>query len=81
MIEAVIKSSVILIITLSVFPLLRRQSAAVRHAVLTISLLCSIGVPILSPLLPSWPAAEKIQVRPGFFAAAEEHTNNRRSSI
>src|SRR2546423_1999118 len=48
-----IKSTVVLLITLCALPLLRRQSAAMRHAVLTVGLICAIAVPIVSSLLPS----------------------------
>src|SRR3989442_10391254 len=59
MIEAVVKSSVILLMALGALPLLRRQSAALRHAILTVGLVCALAVPVLSPLIPSWPAAGK----------------------
>src|SRR5438874_4214625 len=65
MMEAVIKSSVILTITLGALPLLRRQSAAMRHAVLTVGFVCALCVPLVSPLLPSWHVAA-ISVGAGF---------------
>src|SRR5437870_13836521 len=64
MIEAVVKSSVILLMALGALPLLRRQSAALRHAVLTVGLVCALAIPVLSPLIPSWRPDEKFGVRP-----------------
>src|SRR6185295_11795519 len=31
-----------------------RQSAAVRHAIWTVGLICALLVPVCPPLLPSW---------------------------
>ncbi len=59
MIQAVIQSAAALLVTLSVLPFLRRQSAATRHAILTVGLVCALAVPAVSPLLPSWRAAGK----------------------
>src|SRR5437762_13236114 len=65
MIEAVIKSSVVLLIGLGVLPLMRRQSAAVRHAVLTFSLFFGVVVPIVSPLFPEQPGVREIRGQVG----------------
>ena len=59
MILAVIQSTVVLVIALCTLPFLRRQSAATRHAALTVGLIFALAVPVVSPLLPSWQAAER----------------------
>jgi TonB family protein len=52
MIFATLQSSVILLIAFGALHILRRQSAAVRHLILTTALFASILVPFLGPLLP-----------------------------
>jgi TonB family protein len=54
MIPAFIKSSIVVLAALSILPLLRRQSAATRHAVLTIALVGALIVPPLSSVVPAW---------------------------
>jgi hypothetical protein len=51
---AIVQSSVILLIALCAAAVLRRQSAALRHAVLAAGLLSALVGPLLAPLLPSW---------------------------
>jgi TonB family protein len=57
--ECTIKTSAILAIALSLRPLLRKRSAAVRHCVLAVALGLAAVTPILSLVLPSW------NLRPG----------------
>ena len=52
MIPAILQSSAILVIGLSAVGVLRRQSAAMRHTILTLALFSSIVVPLVSPLIP-----------------------------
>jgi len=53
-IETIIKSSVILIVTFASTMFLRRQSAALRHMVWTMGLFCSLALPLFSLLMPAW---------------------------
>ena len=53
-IEAVLKSSVILALTFLATLALRRQSAALRHTVWTAGLLCSLALPLFSLVMPAW---------------------------
>jgi beta-lactamase regulating signal transducer with metallopeptidase domain/protocatechuate 3,4-dioxygenase beta subunit len=58
-----IRISVIVLFALVALYFLRRQSAALRHSVLTIAVFCSILVPVLGvimPALPVLPAAAEI---------------------
>ena len=51
---ALLKSTVPLLLALGVMPLLRRQSAAVRHLVLTTAIVGALLAPIAGLVLPSW---------------------------
>jgi len=57
LIEASIKSSLILCVALIAAMLLRRQSAAMRHTVWTVGLLCSLALPLFGLVLPAWHVA------------------------
>lgn len=52
-----VKISVLLIIALGLLPLLRRRSAAFRHGVLMITVVCAIALPVLEAVVPSWSIA------------------------
>lgn len=52
MILAVFQSSAILLIAFVVFHLLRRQSAALRHLILTVALFASTVAPFVGPFVP-----------------------------
>ena len=52
MILAVFQSSAILLMAFVVFHLLRRQSAALRHLILTVALFASTVVPFVGPFVP-----------------------------
>lgn len=54
LISATLKVSLLLLVALTATAVLRRRSAALRHWVLTIAILCSISVPLLGVLLPAW---------------------------
>jgi len=54
MTDIVIKSSLIVIIAAICAAIFHRQSAAVRHAIWTVGLICALLVPVCPPLLPSW---------------------------
>jgi beta-lactamase regulating signal transducer with metallopeptidase domain len=56
MIAAMIKSAIVLAIAGGVASLLKRQSAAVRHAVWTAGLLGALAIPLCTLTLPSWQA-------------------------
>jgi beta-lactamase regulating signal transducer with metallopeptidase domain len=49
-----VKASIVLMLTLGVTSLLRRKSAALRHAIWTAGLLCALAVPVLGLMLPAW---------------------------
>lgn len=52
--ETIIKSSVILGFAFFATLALRRQSAALRHMVWTVGLLCSLALPVFSLMMPAW---------------------------
>jgi TonB family protein len=54
MIPFIVKSSLIAVLTFAAVYLLRRQSAATRHMVLTIGLVCTLVLPLLGKVLPEW---------------------------
>jgi TonB family protein len=54
LLEAVVKSSLILLLALAAMPLLRSRSAALRHAVLSAALMCAAIVPLVGRLVPAW---------------------------
>ena len=69
--DCTIKTSVILLIALSAVIGLRRQSAAVRHWILSAAVVCAAIVPIAAPLMPSWsfgPASPAIPFLPETYA-------------
>jgi beta-lactamase regulating signal transducer with metallopeptidase domain len=53
-VDIVLRSSLLLLLGLALMPLLRRQSAALRHWVLLTSLIGAAAVPAASWLLPTW---------------------------
>ena len=54
LVETTVKVSLILLLALAVLPLLRRRSAALRHWVLSASLLCAAVTPLAQLAVPSW---------------------------
>jgi hypothetical protein len=54
MIVAMIKSAIVLAAAAFVASLMRRQSAAVRHAVWTAGLIGAMAIPLFTITLPSW---------------------------
>src|SRR5262245_16334506 len=52
--DSTIRASFILAAALCSVRLLRRRPAAVRHAVLSVAMLCAATLPILRMALPSW---------------------------
>jgi TonB family protein len=59
LIVAAVQSSIILLMAFTAHALFRRQSAAVRHVILTAGLVTGLVIPALAPLLPSWTAPDK----------------------
>src|SRR5207244_12325204 len=57
-----IKISLIVAAALAVTPLLRRQSAAVRHFVLAAALACAAATPFVRVVAPPWQSASRLQV-------------------
>src|SRR5688572_8513842 len=57
LLESAVKASVLLFIALAALFLLRRQSAALRHWLLAVSLLFAAAQPALTLLLPTWSIA------------------------
>lgn len=53
-IDTVIKSSIVLLLTMGTTWQLRRQSAALRHLVWTVGLVSALALPLLGPVLPAW---------------------------
>jgi TonB family protein len=54
LVETTVKVSLILLIVVGVMPLLRRRSAALRHSILSASLLCAAVIPVAQLVVPSW---------------------------
>jgi beta-lactamase regulating signal transducer with metallopeptidase domain len=54
LIDATLRMSVVLVAALAATVLLRRRSAALRHFVLAVAVLCSAALPLLQGLAPSW---------------------------
>lgn len=56
-IDSVIKVSLIVVLGLVASVLMRRQSAALRHWMLSAAILCGAAVPLLGLVMPSWQVA------------------------
>jgi TonB family protein len=56
LLDIALRSSVVLLIGLALVPLLRKQSAALRHWVLFTSLVCAAAVPLIDRFAPEWRA-------------------------
>ena len=54
LIDNTVRVSLIVLIGLCARLLLRRRSAAVRHWVLAVAVVCAAAVPIVGLLVPSW---------------------------
>jgi beta-lactamase regulating signal transducer with metallopeptidase domain len=54
MIEAMLKSAVILAVAACIAAILRRQSAAIRHAIWKAGLIGAMAIPVCTLTLPSW---------------------------
>jgi beta-lactamase regulating signal transducer with metallopeptidase domain len=50
-----LKVAVLMLVALVATAMLRRRSAAVRHFVLATAFICSLGVPVVERVMPSWP--------------------------
>jgi beta-lactamase regulating signal transducer with metallopeptidase domain len=57
MIEAMLKSAVILAVAACIAAILRRQSAAIRHAIWKAGLIGAMAIPVCTLALPSWQTA------------------------
>ena len=55
MISIMIKSAIVLAVAACIASMLRRQSAALRHAIWTAGLIGALVVPLCSVTLPAWP--------------------------
>ena len=54
LVAAVIDVSIVLLVALSAAAALRRQSAALRHWILTVAIACALAAPLLELGLPAW---------------------------
>jgi beta-lactamase regulating signal transducer with metallopeptidase domain len=54
MIAAMLKSAIVLVVAACVASMMKRQSAAVRHAVWTAGLIGAMAIPLCTLTLPSW---------------------------
>src|SRR4029450_6447583 len=54
MIAAMVKSAIVLVVAAIVASAMKRQSAAVRHAVWTAGLIGAMAIPLFTLTLPSW---------------------------
>ena len=57
LLDCALRTSVVISLALAALPLMRRQSAALRHSVLAAAIVCSLAVPVLAfvgyPPLPT----------------------------
>jgi TonB family protein len=63
LIDATLKTSLVLAMSLAALVFLRHRSAAARHWVLTIAVACSLAMPLATAIVPSWslaPAREQL---------------------
>ena len=76
MISIMIKSAIVLALAACIASLLRRQSAALRHAVWTAGLIGALVIPLFSVTLPSWQNAIVGKAESLFqFRTAEQSVN------
>ena len=54
LLDMIVKPSIVLVLALAAMPLLRYRSAALRHTVLAVALLCAAAVPVATALVPAW---------------------------
>ena len=54
LLDCALRASVVLGIALAALPLMRRQSAALRHSVLAAAIVCSLTVPVIAFVVPAW---------------------------
>src|SRR4051812_19923134 len=73
-IETVIKSSVVMGLTLFATLLLRRQSAAWRHTAWTAGLICALALPLFSVVLTAWQVEPIRAVQPSPRVIAVQQT-------
>src|SRR5215470_2217775 len=52
--DCALRASVVLSVALAALPLMRRQSAALRHSVLAAAIVCSLAVPVIAVVVPAW---------------------------
>jgi TonB family protein len=62
--DVIVRSSLMLAIGLALMPVLRQQSAALRHLVLFTSLMCAAAMPVFTWLMPTWEVVEVASVVP-----------------
>ncbi len=55
LVKSAIDVAVVLLLAFAALPLLRRQSAALRHLVLSAALICAAVLPVVALWLPEWP--------------------------
>jgi len=54
LVDSTIKVSLVVVLGLTASALLQRRSAALRHWVLTVSIVCSAAMPLLAAVVPTW---------------------------
>ena len=64
LLDVTLRSSILLAMGLTLMPLLRRQSAALRHLVLYACLMCAAAMPLATWLVPQWQALDVAGVLP-----------------
>jgi TonB family protein len=76
LLDMAIRTALLVLVGLTATAALRRQSAALRHAVLTLTMIGSVALPPLTVLVPTWqiplpmPAAPHSEARPTTRAAS-----------
>src|SRR5215472_9972669 len=54
LLDCALRASIVLGVALAALPLMRRQSAALRHSVLAAAIVCSLAVPMIALVVPAW---------------------------
>jgi beta-lactamase regulating signal transducer with metallopeptidase domain len=54
LLDCALRASVVISLAVAALPLMRRQSAALRHSVLAAAIVCSLAIPVIAVVVPAW---------------------------
>ena len=54
LLDCALRASIVLGLALALLRLMRRRSAALRHSVLAAAIVCSLAVPVIAVIMPTW---------------------------